>query len=355
VALLAPRFWPEVGAAPERILRGLADGLAARGHRPRLITCHRGRPSRSVENGISIVRNWRPPERPLRRRCYENYLTHVPFSYLSLARGDDEIAHAMHVADGLAALRWSRSTDRPAILTYMGVPDRHELFGRRRRLEITERVARGCTVVALSEAAAAAFSRWLGVEARVIYPGVDLAAFEPAGERAEHPTIFCPAPEEAMDLLMSAFRLVRRDRQDAQLRLLPSAGPPPGPSALASEYGRAWASVLPSPDAEQSVALVESLACGTPAVVVDAAGTREVLDREAVGRLFSGDENELAAALLGALELASQPATIEACRERAADFSTERATDKYLDLYGELLGRELTAPSGERPPAPAHT
>jgi glycosyltransferase involved in cell wall biosynthesis len=65
----------------------------------------------------------------------------------------------------------------------------------------------------------------------------------------------------------------------------------------------------------------------------------EVVDRDTIGRLFDGDERGLADALLGAFELARDPATPAACRERAEDFSRARAVAAYESLYAELLAR----------------
>jgi len=44
----------------------------------------------------------------------------------------------------------------------------------------------------------------------------------------------------------------------------------------------------------------------------------------------------VARALLAALELAEHPATAVACRARAADFSTDRCVEAYVELYREL-------------------
>src|SRR4051794_1062625 len=108
IALLSPCFWPEVRRGGERFVRDLADGLLARGHHPRLITSHPGPPSRTVEDGLPITRHWRPPDGLLRRRNFETYTTHVPFSYASLLAGDYDVAHALYTTDALAAARWSK-------------------------------------------------------------------------------------------------------------------------------------------------------------------------------------------------------------------------------------------------------
>ncbi|MEA2472451.1 MAG: D-inositol-3-phosphate glycosyltransferase [Thermoleophilaceae bacterium] len=361
VAMLAPAFWPEVRRGGERLVRELADDLIRRGHHPRLITSHPGPPSRTEEDGLPIVRSWRPPARRLRRREFEDYLTHVPFSYLELLRGHDHIAHATHHPDAVAAARWGARTGRPSVLTFLGLPTRVGLAGRRMRAELLARAARECSAtVAISRTAADGFRRWLGVDARVIYPSVDLDAFRLGHERTPEPTILCMADASAenkrVPLLIEALAHVRRSRPDARLLLQRPADPvlaarlrasgdgvelvDPGGDreALAELYRTSWVSALPSWGEAFGLVLVEALACGTPVVGSDLGAIPEVVDRDSIGRLFSGHEAPaVAEVLLGALELAEDPATRAACRARAADFSTERMGQEYLSLYRELL------------------
>jgi hypothetical protein len=115
VALLSPCFWPEVTRGAERIVHELAHGLIARGHEPRLITSHPGRPTSTVEDGLPILRLPRPPAGRLARRRYEDYPTHAPLSYLALRRGNDDVATAVHTFDALAAARWGERTGRPSV------------------------------------------------------------------------------------------------------------------------------------------------------------------------------------------------------------------------------------------------
>jgi glycosyltransferase involved in cell wall biosynthesis len=361
VALLAPCTWPEVRRGGERLVRELAAGLLARGHEPRLITSHPGRPSRTVEDGLEVIRSWRPPDGRLRRRLVEDHVTHVPFSYMHLNRGDYDIAHAFHGPDALAAVGWSQRTGRPAVFTFLGLPTRRNLVQRRGRLDAVLRAAHGSrAVVALGDAAAEGFRKELGIEARVIHPGVDLERFRPTAERDERATIFCasdPAVEaKRVPLLVEAFKRVRKDRPDARLILQA-----PNDEALASTladprnavelttgedlpglYSRAWTLALPSWGEAFGLVLVEALACGTPVVGTNS----EVIDSPEVGRIFQGDDpKDLADALNHALELATDAKTRDACRKRAADFSTDRMTEEYLRLYEDLTAdsRQPTA------------
>lgn len=356
---MAPCYWPEVRRGTERFTRDLADGLVAHGHRPRLITSHPHAPSRKVEDGLEVVRLPRPPQGQLTRRMYEDYLTHVPLSSAVLRMTRNDVAHALYAPDGVAAARWSARTGRPAVFSYMGIPDRPWLVKRRMRLKTTTEAARDCdAVVALSRVAADEFRRTLGVEARVINPGVDVRAFAPGGQRAERPTIFSAAaleaPHKKLDQLIAALPLVRRERPDVRLVLSRPRDPQlarqvlagdagieladvDDRAALVREYRSAWVTALPSVSEPFGLVLVESMACGTPTVGRRDGAIPEVLDREAVGVLFEGGPEELARALLEGLELVGDSGTAAACRARAEQFSTDICTSRYEALYSELL------------------
>jgi len=356
-ALLNPFFWPEVRRGSERLIHDLAVDLISLGARPRLITSHRGLPRRSLEDGFPITRNWRPPETPLTLRRIEPHLSHVPFSYASLLRGDDDVAHAFYPTDALAALRWARRTGRPAIFSYMGRPIRDVLASNRLRKTILERVVgESAAVTALSRSAGEAMWRWFGVEPRVIYPGVDLDAFSPGGERSEYPTVACAGAvddgRKRIGLLLRAFARVRRERPGARLLLTRPGSPAlarelternpgvelvPRERDVASVFREAWVSGLTSRNEAFGLVLVESLACGTPVFGGREGGIPEIVDRPEIGRLFDGDdERDVAQAIHGTLELAELPATAEACRSRAEAFDTLSGAGAYLELYREL-------------------
>ena len=358
VALLSPAYWPEVRRGTERFARELADGLIARGHRPRLITSHPGARSVRAEDGLEVVRTRRPPEGPLRALGLEHHLTHVPLSLRELRRGDDELAHALYHADSLAAAAWSARTGRPHVFSFMGIPREGTLDHRRLTRRILLRaIQRADAFAVLSQTAAERFRALAGVEPRVIPPGVDLDAFVPGAGRAEQPTIFCAAdagePRKRVALLIDAFRQLRRERPEARLVLSRPRGggalaPTPGVelrdvddrAALAAAYREAWVSALPSYSEAFGLVIVESLACGTPVVGSERDAIPEVIDRPQIGTTFHGDApEELARALLETLDLAAAPGTAAACRARAEEFSTARCAERYEALYEEVLGR----------------
>lgn len=362
IALLHPCYWPEVRRGAERFIRELSDGLIARGDEVSLITSHRARPSRTVEDGLEVMRVWRPPQRPLRRLGFEDYVTQLPFSYSALRATAADVAHAVNHVEGPLAARWGRASGRPSVFSCMGIPDDAYLAERRLRRAMFERAIERCdATVALSEAAARALERSFGKQVRVIPPGVDIRAFTPdPSARSEVPEIICAAsaaePRKRVRLLVEAFGHVRRELPDARLvldrprnaALAREFESEPGialerlddRAALAAAYRRAWVSALPSTFEAFGLVLAEALACGTAVAATDAGGMAEVVGREGdVGTLFQGDDSHaLAQALLEAIDLCRDQSTADRCRERAERFSTDVCARRYGELYRDLLG-----------------
>lgn len=175
--------------------------------------------------------------------------------------------------------------------------------------------------------------------------------------------MFCNAslelPYKRVELLLRAWPLIRKHHPDATLLLLGPrdrelasrlVGENQGVELLSTStgdddlrlldaYRRSWVTVLPSIGEAFGLVLAESLACGTPVVGTDSGGIPEVINSGDIGRLFNGDQRDLAGAVIEALELAQQPRTAEACRARAEELSWKNTAEAYEALYLELLGR----------------
>ena len=347
VALCHPTYWPEVRRGAERLTHDTATALAARGHGVRIVTSHRARPRLDREDGVEVLRLWRPPGDRLERRLFEPHAQLGPLTYAALRAHRPDLAIGLQAGDAAAAAR----TGLPSAYWHMGIPHRAWLTARRGRVALVRRAVRCDAVLALSGFARDAFARWLGVDARVLPPPVDTARFAPGGPgaRSEHPTIVCAAdarePRKRVGLLVEAFGRVRREHPHA--RLLLDARTAQGFAAdgvelvdmtdLPALYRSAWVGALPSWGEAFGLVLAEALACGTPVVGARREGIPEVVgDAEGVGVLF-GDEDDVAAALLEAIDLTGDPGTAGRCRARAEEFSADRCAARLEALYAELV------------------
>jgi glycosyltransferase involved in cell wall biosynthesis len=366
IALLLPTYWPEVMRGSERIVHDLGRSLANRGHSVTLLTSHRRRPATTIEDGMRVIRSWRPPEMRM-QRWYEYHLGNMPNVIWRLLREEFEVAHAYFPSDAWAAVRAQRLGGPRVILSLQGIPTRKYLVSRRYRLEMLRSAVAGaaaCTV--LSDAAARPFHRYLLREPHVIPPGLYCESFATDECRAPVPTLVCAAslgdPRKRGALLMRAFRALRERRPDARLLVFGSRDPvlsrssvelPEGAEwiepdqraeVLARAYASAWASVLPAVEEAFGLVLTESLAAGTPVVADRSGAAPEIIDSDAIGRLFEpDDEKDLARAMDEALELGARDETAVACRRRAADYDWSRLVHRYEELYASVIDRSAAS------------
>lgn len=196
---------------------------------------------------------------------------------------------------------------------------------------------------------------------RILYTGIDLDQFHPADRAAAKIALGVEGP-----LLLTAGALIPLKGQalaiDA-LEHLPDAtlilaGEGPERSALerrAERFGKrvrflggrphgelaglmAAADVLVHPSEREGLANVwlEALASGTPIVISDAGGAREVVDRPEAGRVVGRDPRAIAEAVRAIL--ANPPAQADA-RKAAERFSWEKNRREQFDYLSGLVER----------------
>jgi phosphatidylinositol alpha-mannosyltransferase len=91
-------------------------------------------------------------------------------------------------------------------------------------------------------------------------------------------------------------------------------------------YGHAWVTCLPSTDDSFGMALIESLACGTPLVTTTSGAPQELVREGVTGELCAPlDPAALADACLRAFALARTPGTAHACRASAERYDWDLA------------------------------
>jgi glycosyltransferase involved in cell wall biosynthesis len=144
--------------------------------------------------------------------------------------------------------------------------------------------------------------------------------------------------------LLAALPLIAQREPDVVLELSGPGDPEPFLAAAPSEarqrvrnlgvgdaqrqherYGRAWITCLPSQHDSFGMALIESLACGTPIVVSTHGAPKELVKEGVNGELCQPeDPRSLADACLRGFELARREETVRACRKLAEPFDWNR-------------------------------
>jgi glycosyltransferase involved in cell wall biosynthesis len=238
-------------------------------------------------------------------------------------------------------------------------------------------------IVAVSEGVAVDLAAHAGISreriATVFNPVVSSAMLRQSAEPVEHPWFAAGAPPVVLaagrlvllkdfPTLIRAFARVRAQRP-ARLVILGDGKPETREQlrALATSLGcaadvdlpgfvvnpftymaRAGVFVLSSLHEGLPGVLIQALACGCPVVSTDCpSGPAEILDGGRYGMLVPvGDDAAMAEAILATL---AHPPERSALAARGAEFSVDRAVERYLEL---LLP---TRPSEMRPPPePSH-
>lgn len=154
--------------------------------------------------------------------------------------------------------------------------------------------------------------------------------------------------------MLDAFDSLRKRREEVRLRLVATPGSdaqdrlslPDGAEwvegadgeALPRELAGAWATVHAAVGEAQGLLMIESLATGTPVVAARSGAAPEIVNSEAIGRLFEpDDEAALVAAMDEALGLVARPGTADACRKRVAEFEWGRLIEGHERLYASAL------------------
>ena len=326
---------------------GLAAALARRGHEVVHLSAA-WQPGREVIDGVLTVK--------LARRFNGGYRHEADFGrrlLVKLVREHFDAVHSLGRYDALASVRAARlrRDGRRTVITDLGLPDRRWWQGQGRlQARAVDKVVAGIDVYSCMsrvavEYLAANYGRGDGV---VVPGGVDLSSFHPAPERERRPTILFSGAigerRKGVPVLLEALPLIAEAEPEVQVWLSGPGDPSPFLASVPSStrervhllglgdagrqherYGPAWITCLPSTHDSFGMALLESLACGTPLVTTTHGAPQELVQEGVTGELCDpGDARSLALACLRAFALAREPAAAAACRAAAEPYDWDR-------------------------------
>lgn len=364
ITLTSPFGPPEVRRGAERYCEELAEWLALRGHTVRWIYTGDSPvdPTGNETFRRTVVRRGKP-FRVGRLHVDELLRSAAPVAR-SMRRDDAQVVQSHHFADAIG-VRAGRRGRVPYVLWLPGVPRRASLGGRPLHRALFRSAAAGAARIhALSDFARDALAAEFGLEAEVVPPGVNTAAYDGASHSPPEPVIVCTAaaddPRKRVGLLVEAFDLLVDERPDARLILAPpnpAASEPllstlspkararaevrsvVGIAALAELYRSATVTALPSVDEAFGLVIVESLAAGTPVVATRDGAIPEILDDPMVGRLFERDDpHDLAERLIEVIDLAQKATTPGRCQQHARRWDWDTVGPKIESSFLELVG-----------------
>ena len=356
--------WPEVRRGGERYLHEVGAALARAGHSVRILSTAPAPGTTSVQ-GVPVTRL---RTRSLAPRRFGPQAEEVAFGAqagLWMAPRRVDVWHALGVPDAAAASVLGKVTGFRSVTTVLGIPLKWywDLRPDRRLHELV--VKRVDSYICLSQAASAALYEGWARNGEVVGGGVALERFEPAPTRHPRPALLYSGTfsekRKNLPLLLEAVAILRKKHPDLELWLSgpddPSAVIAAAPASAQEatvqlgvgqqdeqplRYGRAWVTVLPSENEAFGLALLESLACGTPIVALATGGGPTDLIEPGVGVASGPSATELAEACECAMELAGRPQTVEACRAVAARYDWDRAIVPRLEAI--YRGTSATPP-----------
>lgn len=331
--------WPEVRRGGERYLHELSAALRDAGHRVTVLSSA-PQAARAEVLGVPVVYFKRRRVAP---RQFRESAPEVGFAASAapwVAARSVDVWHALGAPDAAAASLLAPVRRFRSVYTVLGVPLRSYQENRpdwRFHSFVVKRVQQ---YICLSAAAGRALEQGWGRQPVILGGGVDTRRFAPATKRSPRPALLYSgsfdAPHKNLPLLMQAMGILVKKVPGIELWLSGQGSPDQilagAPSAVreavrilgvgaeeeqSERYGSAWATVLPSENEAFGLCLVESLACGTPIVVLsDGGGPAEIVE-PGTGFASAKTADDFAAACEAALDLARVPATVDACRAAA--------------------------------------
>ena len=368
--MLSHGYYPRIGGV-ERQLAAVVPLLQARGVEPYVLTRRlRGTQRFETVGGAPVYRLPVPGPKPLASLTFT--LSALPL----IKRLNPDLIHAHElISPATTAIAARKLFGIPVVATVHGSGLSSDVLRLKRRFLGKTRLKILCREIAAFCVISAVIDRELATEGvpvqkRISIPnGVDTGRFAPlapAQKKALRSRLALPAearivifvgrlaPEKRVDLLTGIWRSVRQAVPRALLLILGSGPEEAGLKQRASDgvlflgsqpdvtpyLQAADLFVLPSAAEGLSLALLEALACGLPAIATSVGGNPEVIRHLETGWLTPPDDPPaLTEAIVTLLEDEKLQSKLrENARAHAVqNYSLVKMADRLLDLYRQVL------------------
>jgi phosphatidylinositol alpha-mannosyltransferase len=372
VALVTEYYFPHLGGVTEHVYN-LAKLLNHWGHPTTVITAHMAVPSR----GADPEENYE--DAPFVRRIGHSRVIYSAGSFARVTTGRglrrqvqqilrDEKIDVVHVHGGLApvlglvAPAAAHELGIPAVATFHSWFKRSALLGMFHR-PLQRRLDRHAAAIAVSQPVVEAHSRYLKADWQIIPNGVDTDFFRPQGRRplSRPPELLFLGrldPRNGLDTILAAMPAVLARVPEARLTIAGDGPLRPMYERMArstgrqvtfvgrvngnrpSYYSQADLYLCPTTMASFGVTLLEAMACGTPLLVSDITGFRELVGGgdEAV-MVHKDDPAAWADAIIALLGDESRRRAMGAAGlTKSEAFAWPRIAEQVIGVYDRVLG-----------------
>lgn len=372
IALVTEYYYPHLGGVTEHV-HNLALQLERHGHHPVVVTAHmeeprRGADSDHIAGDAAFVRRIGTSRTIYSAGSFARITTG-----LGLRRGLRDLFRREHIelvhvhgglnpTLGLVAPDAARDLGLPVVATF------HSWFAGSAlchifRQPLQRRLDRHAAVMAVSQPVIEAHSRYFDAEWEIVPNGVDTEFFRPAtrrpagSESAQLLFLGRLDPRNGLDTVLAAMPRVLEHLPGARLTIAGDGPLRPVYERMARPLGEAVAFLgrvngdrpalyaqadlylCPTTQASFGITLLEAMACGTPMVVSDIIGFRELIGGGAEAVLAPKDRPEVwarkAVALMGDSDRRSLMG--RAGRQKAEGYAWPLVAEQVMRVYRRVL------------------
>lgn len=365
VALVTEFYYPHLGGVTEHV-HHLCRELRRRGHDTTVITSH----MRGASGDPAYVRRVGTSRVVYSNGAFARITTgwHLGRRIETLLR--ESRADVVHVQDGLAPVLGPTAAGAAHRLGIATVATFHSWFPRSAayrllRWPLQLRLDRLAATIAVSEPVVTALSRYFRAPWEVIPNGVDVGTFHPNGRLPTDYRVAGPRllflgrldPRNGLDTALRAMPEILRRFPDTCLTVAGDgplqawyerAARPLGSAVRfvgrvngerPEIYGGADLYLCPTTKASFGITLLEAMACGTPSVVSDITGFRELVAGGAEAQLVAaGDATAWGRVVTALLDDPERRAFMgRTGRRKAIGFAWSAVTERVLEVYRRVL------------------